>query len=59
MKTNIFDTYAPGTDMTFIMREVYEENGDPISVEVVGFYYGQPNEELTKEFTGKLKANFI
>lgn len=59
MKTEIIDTYAPDTDMTFILSEVYEENGDPVSVEVVGFYYGKPSDELTKEFTGKLKADFV
>lgn len=58
-REEIIDTYAPDTDMTFILREIYEENGDPISTEVIGFYYGKPSDELTKEFAGKLKANFI
>lgn len=59
MKTEITDTYAPDTDMTFILREISDENGDPISTEVIGFYYGKPSDDLTKEFAGKLKANFI
>ena len=59
MKTEIVATYAPDTDITFILREEYEENGDPISTEVVGFYYGKPDEKLTNEFNGKVKANFI
>lgn len=59
MKTEIVATYAPDTDITFILREIYEENGDPVSTEVVGFYYGEPFEKLTDEFIGKLKANFI
>lgn len=45
--------YAEKDDMTFIVKEVWGE-----STEVVGFYYGEPNDDLTKLFTGRLKAEF-
>ena len=59
MKTEIITTYAPSTDITFILQETCAEDGDPISTEVVGFYYGEPDEKSTDHFIGKLKAEFI
>ena len=53
--TEIVTTYAPDTDITFILRETYE-NGEPLSTEVVGFYYGGPDDNLTNEYNGSLKA---
>ena len=55
--TEIITTYAPDTDITFILIETYQ-NEDPISTEVVGFYYGQPNEEDTERYIGNLKAEY-
>ena len=57
MRTEIYTTYAPDTDTTFILEDVW--NGeDLVSTEVKGFYYGAPNEDDTKEFYGGLKAEF-
>lgn len=44
--------YSEEADMTFILKE------DESSVEVVGFYYGEPDSKATEEFIGKLKATF-
>ncbi len=55
MEKEIYTAYAPNADITFIMCDTLE-NGEVVSAEVVGFYYGQPCDELTKEYTGKLKA---
>lgn len=53
----ITDTYAPSTDQTFILREVW--GGEEIlSTEVVGFYYGEPTLKSTEFFIGKLKAEY-
>ena len=49
--------YSPSYDITFIMEETYKD-GEIISSEVKGFYYGEPDEEATKEFNGKLKATY-
>lgn len=56
-KTEIITTYAPDTDITFILRETYEGE-EFVSTEVVGFYYGEPNDYSTSEFIGKLKAEY-
>jgi hypothetical protein len=56
--TEIRAVYHPNEDMTFILKETTSAEGDPISTEVVGFYYGEPDEESTKHFIGKLKAEY-
>lgn len=48
----IYTVYSQNGDMTFIM----EDSGNTTSV--VGFYYGEPDEESTKEFYGKLTSEF-
>ena len=58
MKKELFAVYAREYDMTFIMEETTDKNGELISTECVGFYYGEPSEEDNKYFKGKLKANF-
>lgn len=63
MFTKIYTTYAPDTDITFIMKDTYEYTRDKTntflaSTEVIGFYFGEPDESNTAEYTGKLKAEF-
>lgn len=48
----LLTTYAPDTDMTFILDDQED------SVSVVGFYYGKPERSLTEAYVGKLKAEF-
>jgi len=50
----IYTVYSHESDMTFIVKETKEDNKTIISV--VGFYFGEPNEEATKEFNGSLTA---
>ena len=50
----IYTVYAEKDDLTFIMQDT-EREGKTI-VKVIGFYYGEPSEELTEEYTGKLVA---
>lgn len=52
---NIYTVYANNSDMTFIIRDILIDN-EPISTEVVGFYFGEPDEEATTYFIGKTKA---
>ena len=58
MTTEIYTTYAPDTDITFIMEDVY--NGDElVSTEIKGFYYGEPNTDDTKHYYGGgIKATY-
>lgn len=46
--------FAENNDITFILK--HEEI---LSTEVVGFYYGRPDEKATAQFIGKLKATFV
>lgn len=49
--------YCPSYDITFIMEETYKD-GEIISSEVKGFYYGEPDEESTEYFNGKRKCKY-
>lgn len=55
MNKVIYEIYASNDDMTFILEDTWE-NGEHISTEVKGFYFGEPNETCTKTFYGNLKA---
>jgi hypothetical protein len=50
MRHEIYTTYAPETDMTFIMRDTYNEHDDLKATQVMGWYYGEPNEEDTERY---------
>lgn len=58
MKKELYSVYAHAADITFVMEDTTDESGEFISTECVGFYYGEPTEEDTKFFKGKLKAEF-
>lgn len=53
----IYTAYSEEQDLTFIMQE-NTMSGKLLSVEVVGFYYGRPDEQATKQYIGKLEATF-
>jgi len=57
-KIKIYTTYAPETDMTFIMKDIAEEN-ILVSTECIGWYHGQPEEALTTVYAGSLKAEYL
>ena len=57
MEKTVYTVYAPNNDMTFIMEDTYNNN-EVISTECVGWYLGEPNDEATQKFIGKLKAEF-
>ena len=52
----IYTIYARENDMTFIMEKEVVEQTEYLSV--VGFYFGEPNEADTKEYTNSLTAEF-
>lgn len=58
MKREVYGIYQPNHDITFIMEELYNDNNEPISLEVKGFYYGEPNDNDIKTFYGDLRADF-
>ena len=55
---NIFGSYNHNADVTVIVEEIYSPDGEPISTEIKGFYFGEPDEESNKTFYGKLKATY-
>lgn len=59
MKRTIYDVYAREGDMTFIMEDTCDADGEPISTECVGWYHGEPDDESTATFIGKLKAEYL
>ena len=58
MKKAVYGIYAPDYDITFVMEECCADDGEPISLEVKGFYYGEPTEHDNKTFYGDLIAHF-
>ena len=53
--TEIYTAYAERNDITYIMKDTYD-NGDLLTTEVVGWYYGEPDEKNTRDFIGDLVA---
>ena len=50
--------YSPGSDITFVMNNVYNADG-LASQECVGWYHGEPNPTLTKLYAKrKMKATY-
>lgn len=58
MYEEIFTAYAEHDDITFIMKDTYDENGNPCKTEVIGWYYGEPNEQNTMDYMGDLIAEY-
>ena len=52
----IYTVYAEKDDMTFIMEEKNEVGKRKLSV--IGFYFGEPNDENTEDFSYDLTAEF-
>jgi hypothetical protein len=52
MRKKIYTVHSDDYDMTFIMEDTIE-NGILVRTEVKGFYWGQPDDEATKEFYGE------
>lgn len=50
----VWAEYSASADMTFIMEG--RSDGKTSSISVVGFYFGEPDEESTKLFRGKTTA---
>ena len=54
---SIWTAHSSTNDITTIFKTVYE-HGAIVSTEVVGFYFGEPNDAETQKHTGQLKATF-
>lgn len=58
MKTEIFGIYSKEYDITFIVKQKWTDDNEPVSFEVKGFYHGEPDEQSNEEFYGKLRAEY-
>ena len=52
-----YTIYASSDDVTFIMVDTFIDNL-LFHTECVGWYHGEPSEQSTETFTGKLKATY-
>ena len=58
MQEELYTAYAPDTDMTFILKDTLDDDGTPYRTEVIGFYYGEPDEDSTRQYMGDLIAEY-
>lgn len=56
----IYGAYSEKNDITFIMKDVKNDNGETETTEVIGFVYGNEvdNLKVLNQYTGRLKAVF-
>lgn len=47
MREELSGHYAPSHDSTFVMKTTINENGDVVRMECVGWYCGEPDDEMT------------
>jgi hypothetical protein len=59
MRKEIYTTYAPAADMTFIMEDTFNADNECTGTECVGWYYGEPTDDNTEYYKGKLKAEYL
>ena len=57
-ENEVYTVFAVADDTTFIMRDTFHFNGDLESTSVIGWYYGAPDDELTRKYAGVLTAYF-
>lgn len=55
-EVSVYGVYSEEYDMTTIYKDIFRPNDSLASTEVVGFYFGEPNDEDTDTFTGSLKT---
>lgn len=55
---DVYGVYSSEFDMTTIFEDISLENGDSISTELKGFYYGEPCDEDNMKYYGKLKIDW-
>lgn len=56
----IYGVYSGDCDITFVMKDIINANGETESTEVIGFVYGNEadNPKMLGKYEGKLKAEF-
>ena len=49
-----YTVYADAADITYIMEDIFDASEELLSTECVGWYYGEPTDTETEQFTGNL-----
>lgn len=60
MKKEIYGAYSASNDITFIMTDTFDDDGNILSTEVTGFIYGNEENNMValQKFNGNIKAEF-
>lgn len=56
----VWTAYSREADLTTILKSKYldKEHTETISTEIVGFYWGTPNDEDTEKYTGVVRDEY-
>lgn len=55
----VYHTYSQESDMTFILEDTMNMDTEAlVKVEIKGFYYGEPSDDLTEKYYGELVVEF-
>lgn len=54
----VYGSYIPTDDITVIFEEFHDEDGEPMSLFLRGFYYGGPDDDSNKSFYKDYDAYF-
>lgn len=57
IREEFYTVFSPDGDMTFVMKDTFKGE-EPISTEVIGFHYGEPDEDSIEDYKNKPKATF-
>lgn len=51
MREEITAHYAPTHDSSFVVKTTWDDNESVCRIECVGWYCGEPDDEMTKRFS--------
>lgn len=54
MFKEIYTAYAEHNDKTIILKDTIDDNGFPCHTEMIGFFYGSPDDEINREYMAEL-----
>ena len=58
MKEEIYTAYAERNDITFIMKDTFDESGELCQTECIGWHYGEPDDLIDKMYSDSLVARY-
>lgn len=58
MFEEVYTAYAEHNDKTLILKDTFDDKGNLYHTEIIGFFYGSPNNELTREYIEDLTNEY-